>query len=147
MTISVYFSHPITHYNTDFEWECMGTILNLLTPIGEDIQEDKIQLFNPNQKWLSALYEKRKEEGHESPFSIFEEIAAACDIVVGVTFFDGWLGAGVSTECDTGKKNEKDVYMLYLNEGRKLFFPFTDISHYRVLSVDETRERIRNGVM
>lgn len=112
MIKSVYFAHPLTHYDTEFEYECMCTILNLLTPIGEDVQEGSIQLMNPNQKWLATLYENRKKEDHEHPFAIFEEIAASCDIIVGTTFFDGSLGAGVATECKTGRDSDKEVYTL-----------------------------------
>jgi hypothetical protein len=145
---TVYFSHPIAHYNTEFEWECIETIIMMLTPVGEDPTDGYIHIMNPNQKWLQNLYVTRRESGDDNPFEIFREIAISCDIVVGVTFFDGAIGAGVFEECRVALENNKDVYMIFINNGRKLFMPVTyNMSSYKVLSRKDTRQKTKDEVM
>ncbi len=150
---TVYFAHPISHYNTEFEWEAIEVIIHMLTPIGEDPTEGIIRVMNPNQKWLGGIYKARKEAGDVNPFEIFREIVKACDIVVGVTFFDGALGAGVAEECKIALESGKPVFLLYVHDGDwgegqiKLFIPFTGLGNYRVLTREETRARIDNGEM
>lgn len=144
---TVYFAHPITHYNTDFEWECMDVILNMLTPVGEDITEGHVVITNPNQKWISDLYKSRKELGHPNPFGFFEEMAEAHDIIVGCTFFDGSVGSGVAKEMKTGLEKGKDVFMIFVCDGIKLFLPVSNMDLHKVLSLEETREKIKKGMM
>ena len=144
---TVYFSHPISHYDTDIEWDCINTILIMLTPIGEDLSEPHIEIMNPNQKWLSNLYKNRKFKTETNPFGIFEEIAISCDIIVGVTFLDGTLGYGVYSEMRKGLEFDKPVYLIFLNDGIKLFMPVTDLSNYKVHSIEKTREKTERGDM
>lgn len=141
---SVYYAHPISHYNTEFEWDCIETILHMLTPIGEDITESPIQIMNPNQKWLSQIYQNRKAEGHEEPFSIFNEVVRGCDVVVGCTFFDGSIGAGVAKEMAEAIAAEKDVYLIFLANGIKFFMPCISMENYKVLTVEETRAKLQS---
>lgn len=141
---SVYYAHPISHYNTDFEWMCIEIIITMLTKIGEDLSEPSIEIMNPNQKWLSQVYQNRKAEGHEEPFGIFNEVVKGCDVVVGCTFFDGSIGAGVAKELETAQENDKDVYLIYVNGGTKLFMPLLGMSNYKVLTVEETRAKLRS---
>jgi len=140
----IYFAHPIAHYNTEFEWECIDLIINALTPIGEDITDGGINIFNPNQKWLSKLYQKRK---NKDGFEIFREIVRCCDSIVGVTFMDGILGAGVAEELDTALAAEIPAYLIFVDNGKKYFMPVSDLKNYKILSIEETRKRIDNGVM
>ncbi len=144
---SVYFSHPMAHYNSDLEWECIEIIIGMLTPVGEDPTEGMISIMNPNQRWLSRLYLARKNAGDEDPFEIFREIARSCDIVVGVSFLDGCIGAGVAEECETALEDGKDVYLIFFNEGRKLFLPLSSLDPYEVLSREDTRSRTERGFM
>ena len=143
----VYFAHPIVHYDTDFEWECINVILTMLTPIDEDPSHGYIHIMNPNQRWLGNLYKQRRDAGHKDPFDIFRQIAKACDITVGCTFFDGVLGAGVAEECKTAQENGRECYLIFVHDDKKLFMPFSGLAGYKVLSRDETRERIDAGVM
>jgi hypothetical protein len=141
---SIYFAHPMSHYDTDFEWECIDVIFTMLNPTGT---EGLISVMNPNQKWLSDLYKARKKSGDQDPFEIFREIARACDIIVGVTFMDGQIGAGVAEECRVGQESGKEVYLIFMHEGRKLLMPFLGLANYKVLTIEETRDRIYKGEM
>lgn len=144
---SVYFAHPKAHYDTDFEIECIEVILHMLIPIGSNILEKKIEIFNPNQKILSKMYKERKDSGDSDPFELFREIARAADIVVGVTFFDGSIGAGVAEELIECLNNGKEAYLIFVDNGTKMFIPFINQNHYNILSIKETRERMNRGEM
>lgn len=140
----VYYAHPIVHYNTELEWECIETIMNMLMPIGkEPTIKDGLTLMNPNQKWLGTMYRNRKKNNVEDPFAIFTEVVLACDIVVGATFLDGSIGAGVATEMKVAIENGIPTYILYLADGIKMFMPCIDINNYKVLSIEETRKKIQ----
>ena len=149
---TVYFAHPISHYNTEFEWECIETIYNMLMPIGADPTDGLISVMNPNQKWLSDLYQNRRSKdglADTDAFEIFREVARSCDMIVGVSFFDGALGTGVAEEMREGLRNDKEVYLLLIHDSKKLFFPVSDIAMpgYKILSRKQTRLRKTNGVM
>jgi hypothetical protein len=147
-TQTVYFAHPKVHYDTDFEIDCIAIIMDMLTPIGTDIMDSNIELFNPNQKILSDIYKARKEAGDEDPFALFREIARVADIVVGVTFFDGSIGAGVAEELDAARKEDKETYLIHItSRGTKVFMPFISLDHFTVLSIEETRKRTLKGDM
>ena len=136
----VYFAHPVTHYNTKCENDCIREIL-IEAPnfIGKDIE-----LFNPNQIWLDRIYTKRKNNRHEDPFGIFTEITSICDGCIGVTFIDGKMGAGVFRECMKSYQEMKPTYIMNLKEGFKIvsFSP-----SWESLSINETRERIKRKEM
>lgn len=141
----VYFAHPICHYDRDIEWECINIILEMLTPIGEDPTDGFIHIMNPNQRWLSNLYQRRLAEGEEDPFDIFRQIALSCDMIVGVTFADGTIGAGVGEEMKTCIEKGIPAYLIMLHDKRKLFIPVSNMDNYVILSRDETRKKIKRG--
>ena len=142
----VYYAHPMAHYDTELEWECIETIMYMLSPIGkEPTIKDGLTLMNPNQKWLANMYQNRKGDNKVYSFAVFTEIVLACDIVVGVTFLDGTLGAGVGQEMKVAIENDIPTYILFLDNGIKLFMPCLDIDNYKVLSIEETRKRIDIG--
>lgn len=142
----VYFAHPLSHYDTDFEYSCLEKINNELP----DYICSSIEIFNPNQKWLDRLYTKRKEDEHGNPFSIFTEITSICDVCIGVTFNDGKIGSGVFKECETSFHKKKEVYLMV---GKDLtIVDFTHPNDYRkklgiVLSIKETVDRIKKKEM
>ena len=144
---TVYFAHPKAHYDTEFEMECIEIIVNMLTSIGSNPLYPHIEIFNPNQKIIGNVYKARKESGDRDPFEFFREIARAADIVVGVTFFDGSIGAGVAEELDEASKNGKDCYLIYVDNQTKVFIPFIDKVHYKTLSIKETVEKTKRGEM
>lgn len=134
---TVYFAHPKVHYDEDIEEECIFSIIAML---GQDIA-----IFNPNLQWLNDLYVARKKAGDEDPFEIFREIARAHDIIVGATFMDGVIGAGVAAELMEGMKNGKDCYLIYINKGIKFFLPVTSLDNYQVLDIPHTIKRTKLG--
>ena len=141
---TVYFAHPMAHYDTDFEWECVRIIHQMLNTSEE--QTPNIEIMNPNRKWLSSLYLNRKNSGDPDPFGIFREIVRGCDIIVGVSFFDGCIGAGVDEECLEGLRNGKKVFLISIKDGMKMFVPYHQAKG-KVLTREETRQRKIDKVM
>lgn len=136
----IYFAHPLTHYNKRIEKICEEKIrIEGETHFGTD----KIEVFNPNQEWLSRVYTTRKEAKHKDPFGIFEEITSVCDGTVGVTFGDEKIGAGVFKECMKSYNIGKPTYLLM--GASKFFVRFDPVNHHGklALSIEETRERIK----
>lgn len=144
---TAYFAHPISHYDDDIEWECIETIITMLTPVGKDVTEGWIHIMNPNQRWLSNLYERRLREMDEDPFDIFRQIAISCDVIVGVSFMDGSIGAGVAEEIKTCLLEGIPAYLIYINNGIKLFLPVSNIDNFKILSREETRAKTKEGII
>lgn len=144
----VYFAHPVVHYNTSIEYDCIDFIYQSFKPtMMEEDDEYTLHVMNPNQPWLQNLYNNRKKSNHPDPFEIFQEIARSCDIIVGTTFLDGILGAGVANEMEEGLKNRKKVYLIMFDNGTKLFLPYMGSGIYTVLSIEETRKRNKEGIL
>lgn len=144
---SVYFAHPLTHYNTNIEYDCIEIMFYMLVPVGENLEEYMMEIMNPNQEWLARLYESRKKLGDGNAFEIFKEIVRSCDIVVGSSCLDGSISAGVAEEMNEGLKCGKEVFLILFDKGRKMFLPYMGSGIYNVLSIEETRNRIKEGVM
>jgi hypothetical protein len=141
----IFFSHPVTHYDTEFELECVGVIANMMVPIGEDPLDGSIRIFNPNQKWLSNLYQRKKKEG-DNPFTVFTDIAISCDVIVGVSFFDGTIGAGVAGELNACVNEGIPAFLIKIEDGVKTFIPYKKEDH-RILTIEETRQKTKRGEM
>ena len=131
----VYFAHPITHYNKVIEQRCLEII-------EKEFDGEDFEIFNPNVTWLDRIYSKRKDDKHSNPFEIFTEIVAICDVVVGVSFMDGEIGAGVFKELQKAYDNDKETYIIL---GDMKMYPFSP--GYEGLTVAETKERIKGDVI
>lgn len=139
----VYYAHPMSHYDTDLEKDCIEIIWEMLGG-GYDDEEVEIELFNPNQLMVDRHISRIIEEGNKEYFDFFRELVKSCDIVVAVTFKDGMIGSGVADEAMTGLKYGKKVFLLtFDDDGNKMFFLIDDIEEGCVLSREETRERVR----
>lgn len=147
---TLYFAHPMSHYNEDIEYECMELIMHSFMPkLTPDDTEGDIYLFNPNDPVLDKLYNNRFENNHEDPFSIFKEIVAACDYAVGVCYTDGAIGCGVAAELQVHIDAGKTVYLIFFdpefNDRKKFIMPVSSLENFRVLNRDETRQRTEEG--
>ena len=144
---TVYFAHPLSHYDEDIEYKCMEIIM---TSFMNDEDEEQLYIFNPNDPVIDRLYKKRREDSHgPDPFSIFTELARACDYIVGACFTDGAIGYGVATELQVQIDDGKQVYLIFFDdefEGQKRFImPVSSLSSFRVLNREETHQRNADG--
>lgn len=141
---SVYFAHPVTHYDQPIELDEINVIISML---GDEMASN-IEIMNPNQKWLGQAYQNRKNNDHPDVFGLFTEIARACDICVGATFLDGALGAGVAKEMISCLENDQPVYLIfYADNNVRFFYPVASLDNYMILTVEETRTRIKEGIL
>lgn len=140
----VYFAHPVTHYG---EYEEERALNLIMESFGAFSDGEEIEIFNPNQEWLQRLYNNRKKNNHPDRFSIFVEIVDACDIVVGSSYRDDMIGAGVAKELKKAYNNGNPTYIIMWEDcitiQKFIFEEFSD----SILTIEETRERIKERII
>jgi hypothetical protein len=126
------------------------------------------RIIDPNNELLSTVYNNLKVLGDPDAFQIFTLVCRACDHMLGVAFGDGSLGAGVANELaamyrygDTRIGRQVVTWTAVplrrqdnLNSG-SLAMPaiYRHTSYgsiketHKILTIPETRERIKNGVL
>lgn len=121
--MKIYFVHPINTYGDQIEKYAIDAIFRLYP--------DCI-LVNPNSDQHQIGY-------LQSGMMYSRAIILSCDRLVVLPFSDGSIGAGMAKEINWALKNGKKVIQLK---------PFGDIEEifnlafYRVLTVDETRDKL-----
>lgn len=113
----VYYAHPVTHY---------GTIVEELDII--ILQNMGFEVINPNSENTNTAY---KEKGMQ----VFFDMIDTCDVLAFRSFNDGMIGAGV----------KKEIEYALAAKGLCVFELQRDILD-RSLTVEQTRERIKQGV-
>jgi hypothetical protein len=121
----IYFAHPMAHYNSAYEAECMAEIGRKFPGV---------EIVNPNHWTYQESYEKAGGKGME----FWNALAESCDMLVAVPFRDGEHGSGVWKEMEA--MQAKRGLVLELHKGKWRTVDFADI---RPLSVTETRFRTR----
>jgi hypothetical protein len=124
------------------------------------------RILDPNDEMLQKVYNNLKAMGNDDCFLIFKLIAQSCDHMIGASFTDGCLGAGVYHELEAffdtypfrrgrlmtawtvvPQRKESGIRTGY----KYIVYNHNDIDSvknmHKVLSIEATRERIRNGVM
>jgi len=124
---SLYFGHPVNTYGTALESE-------LIKKREEIFPVHNIE--NPNQKKHSEGY---KEKGMDY---FFKFVLPNCDAGIFLTFRDGKWGAGVGKEAKWMLENGKKIWKINHNGDPSYL---NNIPDSNILSVEETRERIRQN--
>lgn len=137
-TISIYFAHPKAYYNTNSEMTCMGEIYRKFFE-----KNVIVDITNPNKKWISEFYLRRKRSGDKNAFDFFRDLASAHDITVGLLFSDNSIGAGVAEECLSALQNNREVFILSYNDMK--FKKVEKLDDYKILTIEETSERNKKG--
>ena len=133
MRKKLYFMHPVNTYGTELELELLGTIRRYFN--GWTVE-------NPNQKKHQEGYENFKRETGNGMKYFTEMVLPECGMGVYLAFRDGTIPAGVAKEAE-----------YFLDRGRPLWeiipsfdpVPRREIPADKVLSVQDTRARIRDG--
>jgi hypothetical protein len=125
----VYFAHPMSHYNSSLEKDCLRVIQEMLP---------NVEIVNPNRPEYQDGYLK------EGSFNYFLRIVQSCDAIAFVPYEDGEVGAGVFNEL-----------MTMLNKGGKIY-QVTDgwicpmmkqqVYDIRPLSITQTRQRNKENI-
>lgn len=120
----LYFAHSMSDYGTEWEREAVERIAERFP--GHEV-------INPNRPDFDAAC---KREG----FGFFTRRVRQCDMVVWSGFPDGWTGSGVAKEVEVFAQRGRPTFRL-TREFKFLPRCFPD----RVLSIDETRARVRRS--
>lgn len=141
--MKIYYAHPQTWYGTEREAADLKAIA-AQTPMHTEI-------VNPGEDKFGARTAMAKANGW-SVMAIFLEAVEKADAIAYRTFDDDYIGAGVAQEVLIAALNGHQIFrimdliadkgpMLFEQRGlRAAFGP-------RVLTIVETRDRIKRGVM
>ena len=129
----LYFGHPINAYGTDLE-------RRLLERIAQAFPDWEVE--NPNQKKHDEGYERFKRETGSGMRYYTDEVLPSCQGGVFLPFRDGAWGAGVFKEAETIAAAGHPVWTITADGS----VVAADLARVRVLTVDETRARIRDGL-
>lgn len=122
--LKLYFAHPMAHYDTSFEKECLKAI--------KKRYGREYEIINPNCDFHQKCCE-------HFGFEHFVNFVKNCDAVVAVPYLDGKWGTGVWQEVLTAASSKK-VYVGLKFQDTLEFFNF-NIYKVAPLSISETRER------
>lgn len=146
----IYYAHPKSHYNTELESDCIEFIYSSFGAFSEIAQDMDVELFNPNQPMIQRVYRKRREWLPDHAFDYFNDMAIVSDYVVMTSFLDGAIGAGVAEEGLQAEKAGRRVFLLSFMDLHghviKCIRQITSFEGLNILSIEETVERINNGV-
>lgn len=123
----IYFAHPINTYNKPIEYEMIYEI--------EKAFPTKF-ILNPNNPSIESLY---KIQGMD----VFKKLVGECDSLICLPFDDGTIGAGKAKEITWALRGNKPCYYI-VSTNPFMYEPLTNLEDYQVLSVDETREKLKS---
>ena len=132
MSQRMYFGHPVNVYDTELE-------RFLLRKICEEFPDWAIE--NPNQKHHAEGYQHYKEIGRGMNY-YFEEVLPYCDGGIFLPFRDGAWGAGVYGEARALSAQGCGIWQI---DADGVISHASLLTHAHVLSVEETRARIRDA--
>jgi len=128
----LYFGHPINVYSTALE-------AALLARIAAAFPDWEVE--NPNQKKHDEGYERYKRETGRPMDYYTIEVLPSCHGGVFLPFRDGAWGAGVYKEAEAIAARGCPIWTITADGDVRA----TDLAKVRVLTVPETRERIRDA--
>ena len=129
--MKAYFAHPINVYNTALE--------NFLFEIINSLFCGEVE--NPNQPKHAAGYQRLKTEAGNGMLYYTQEVLPNCKVCVFLAFRDGKIGAGVFKEIEFIFNRHGSIYEI-LPTGRLMAVADIEVLKGRILSVDETKQRV-----
>lgn len=129
--MKIYYAHPISWYGSAVEQEDISTLLSAYS---------HATVVNPGHKHYSNRAAFLKRMGHNA-MPYFYKVQEDCDLIAFRSFDDGKIGAGVAGEILNAVALGQAVLEI-TDEG---LVPFLSLTFDRILTVEETRERVRNG--
>lgn len=133
--MKIYYAHPMSWYNTEEEAHDMEFLR-------QHFPEDKI--VNPNSPQFDALV-RNALIANEPVMKVFTDWIEHNDCAVAVRpFSDGHIGAGVGQEAFTAHLWGKEIYM-WMKHGF-CWVPFSTIAHEGILTVEATKQRVKESV-
>lgn len=130
MNVKIYFGHPINVYDTDLERFLMARITECFP---------HLEIENPNQPNHADGYNRYSASGGRGMDYYFKEVLPGCSAGIFLPFRDGAWGAGVFGEAKNIAERGCRIWQI-AHEG---FISSVNLDSVRVLTVEETRSRIR----
>jgi hypothetical protein len=131
MRQALYFGHPVNTYNTNLEGR-------MIFAIKEFFPDWLIE--NPNQPIHEKNYQEWKARTGSGMNYYYQEVLPKCTMGVFLPFRDGSFGAGVFGEAKFIQDLGHPIYKIN-PRGNSIWL--LDLSRVHVLSVEETRARIK----
>lgn len=123
----IYFAHPISTYNKPIEQTAIREIKKAFP---------NNNVLNPNHPSIEALYKKQGMD-------VFKKLVERCDSLVCLPFDDGSIGAGKAKEIAWALEDSKSCYYITSIAPFK-YELIRRLSDYEVLSVDDTRKKLKS---
>jgi len=133
MTNKMYFGHPINAYNIPLESELMARISQTFPGW---------YIVNPNQEHHQKGYQSWKTKYGNGMDYYYKEVLPSCRIGIFLPFRDGSWGAGVFGEAEFLDQRGSLIYQITHD---MVISRIGDLSRINVLSIEETRLRIRTA--
>jgi hypothetical protein len=129
----LYYMHPVNTYNTSLEQD---QLVDIRRKFGRDWE-----VVNPNAPEHQVAYDDMKQKTGNG-MAYFVALADGCQTGVYLPFRDGKIGAGIAAEIRSLLARGCQVWELRHD---RRFFRHRELDEKRVLSIEETRARIRNA--
>lgn len=128
--MKIYYAHPMSWYDTSAEKEDIVKLNRL-----------GYEVLNPNQKKYSDMVNQMRRSNSDADImSIFTKLVKSCDAIAYRPFKDDTIGAGVAREVLDALVMEKKI--INLSTMKQELFHMNQI-----LSIDDTRSKIKKGIM
>ncbi|OYT36507.1 hypothetical protein B6U91_01030 [Candidatus Pacearchaeota archaeon ex4484_71] len=134
---SMYFAHPVNFYEGSKFNSHGKTESNLIKKISREFPNYKIH--NPNQSIHQENYQLWKKQFGNGMKYYFEVVLPKMSACIYLVFEDGMIGKGVFGEAEHLLQAKKPVWEINENG---IITPISKMDHSRMLSVEETRERV-----
>lgn len=131
MDYNIYFGHPINTYDTELENRLLERISAVFP---------RWFIENPNEEYHQDGYQFWKKLNGNGMNYYYKEVLPSCSAGIFLPFRDGKWGAGVFGEAEFLYNRGYQIFQIDA-EGKVTKINFLDAT--RVLTVDETRKRIR----
>lgn len=141
--MKIYYAHPMSWYGTEDEAADLAAIAAAMAPGTE--------IVNPNTPEFSKKAIEARDSG--DVMYPFRKAVEDCDAIAYRTFNDDSLGAGVAQELLVAAVHGKQIFRIWTNsrqgKGPMLFEEHGLRASFgpRLLTIVETRDRIKRGVM
>ena len=131
MSNKIYFGHPINTYDTELENHLLQRISEVF-PL--------LFIENPNEEYHQEGYQFWKRLSGNGMNYYYKEILPTCNAGIFLPFRDGKWGAGVFAEAEFLHNKGCPIFQIDM---KGMVTKIDDLSAVEVLSIEETRKRIR----
>lgn len=132
---AMYFAHPVNVYNTPLETDLMQFL---------QVSFPECDIENPNQPKHQEGYQRWLKETGNGMNYYLKEFLVNMDGVIGLSFPDGRIGAGVFSEEESIFKRTGSLWTLTYDENLTRIRDFSFLQPF-ALTPDETRQRVYIG--